>query len=183
MDKAISLKQLAANGRNAQKSTGPKTPQGLAVSKMNAVTHGIWSKEVLVRGLNIKESRSELEALFEEFRESLNPVGPVEAMLVDQIVTTQWRLRRVLRAESGEIALSVDDGQWKRGNSSQVELQMLYWDACGEPICHMKDSVIGNAILAGWLREVRARVEQEGELTEAAAKIPRHGKPNILSVE
>jgi hypothetical protein len=44
-----SLKQIAANQANAQKSTGRKTPQGRAVSKMNALKHGICSKEVLVR--------------------------------------------------------------------------------------------------------------------------------------
>ena len=44
MRKTMSLKQLAANRRNAQKSTGPKTPEGRAVSKMNALKHGILSK-------------------------------------------------------------------------------------------------------------------------------------------
>jgi hypothetical protein len=52
MPKTISLKQMEANRRNAQKSTGPKTPDGRAVSKMNALKHGILSKEVLARGLH-----------------------------------------------------------------------------------------------------------------------------------
>jgi hypothetical protein len=34
--KHLSAKQLEANKRNAQESTGPKTPEGMAVSKMNA---------------------------------------------------------------------------------------------------------------------------------------------------
>ena len=63
MKETTSSKQLAANQANAQKSTGPKTPEGRAVSKMNALKHGIFSKEVLVSGLNIKESRRELEEL------------------------------------------------------------------------------------------------------------------------
>ena len=37
--------------------------------------------------------------------------------------------------------------------------------------------------MAGWLRDVRARVEADGELTEAAVKIPFHGKPNRLAEE
>ena len=105
MQNTTSVKQIAANQANAQKSTGPKTPEGRAVSKMNALKHGIFSKEVLVRGLNIKESSRELEELYERFWQEYNPVGPVEEMLVDQIVTAHWRLRRALRAESGEIAL------------------------------------------------------------------------------
>ncbi len=96
MHKKMTPEQLDANRRNAEKSTGAKTPEGRAVSKMNALKHGILSKEVLVRGLNINESSRDLNALHERFWQDLNPVGPVEEMLVDQIVTTQWRLRRAL---------------------------------------------------------------------------------------
>jgi hypothetical protein len=45
MSKTMSPKQVVANQRNAQKSTGPKTANGRAVSKMNALKHGILSKE------------------------------------------------------------------------------------------------------------------------------------------
>ena len=99
MRKTMSLKQIAANRRNAQKSTGPQTPAGRAVSKMNAVKHGILSKEVLVRGMYIKENGREFAALHQRFWEALMPVGPMEEMLVDQIVTTHWRLRRALKAD------------------------------------------------------------------------------------
>jgi len=90
---------LTANRANAQKSTGPKTSEGKAASKLNAVKHGILSREVLVTG----EDHQELTALQEWFEEDLQPVGPMELMLVGQIVATHWRLRRVLAAESGEI--------------------------------------------------------------------------------
>ena len=33
--------QSAANRRNAQKSTGPRTPQGRAASRLNALKHGL----------------------------------------------------------------------------------------------------------------------------------------------
>jgi hypothetical protein len=182
MGKMISLRQLAANQLNAQKSTGPKTTEGRAVSKMNALKHGIFSKEVLVRGLNLKENSRELEALYERFWEDYDPVGPVQEMLVIQIVTLQWRLRRVLTAESGEIALSVDGGQWRRSRSNpRWEWMGLFPQ--GEPVCEMEESALGNSVVASWLHEVRARVEQDGELTEAAIKIPFFGKPNSLSRE
>lgn len=41
----------------------------------------------------------------------LQPVEPLEKMLVNQIVTARWRLRRALTAEVGEVALSVDGGK------------------------------------------------------------------------
>jgi hypothetical protein len=179
MRKTMSLKQLAANRCNAQKSTGPKTPEGRAVSKMNALKHGILSKEVLVRGLNIKESSRELSALYQRFWQDLNPVGPVEEILVDQIVTTHWRLRRALTAESGEIALSVDEGHWNRSRPD-LKLEVMRWELSGDPVHAMRDSAMGNSILAGWLRKLSERVEQEGELTEAAIK-SAFGQPTIYS--
>src|SRR5215216_5566750 len=94
-----SEERMAANRANAHKSTGPKTPEGKAAAKRNAVKHGILSREVLVSG----EDHQELTALQEWFEKDLQPVGPMEVMLMGQIVATHWRLRRVLAAESGEI--------------------------------------------------------------------------------
>ena len=179
MNKTTSPEQLDANRRNAQKSTGPKTPEGRAVSKMNALKHGILSKEVLVRGLNINESSRDLNALHDRFWQDLNPVGPVEEMLVDQIVTTHWRLRRALRAESGEIALSVDEGQGKRSRPNP-ELQAMAWKISGDTVWAMEGSTDGISILARWLHAFRERVEQDGELTEAAIK-SMFGEKNSLS--
>lgn len=186
MRKTMSLKQIAANRQNARKSTGPKTPAGRAVSSMNALKHGILSKEVLVRGLHRKESGHELAALHQRFWEDLNPVGVTEEMLVDQIVTAHWRLRRALTAESGEIALSVDEGHWKRSRGPHPTLQWSQWEAFGDPIPNMLDCSIGNSILETWLGEVRKVVEQEGELTAVAVQnLVEHfgGKPNGLTRE
>jgi hypothetical protein len=183
MRKTMSLKQIAANRRNAQKSTGPQTPAGRAVSKMNAFKHGILSKEVVVHGRCIMESDREFAALHQRLWEDLNPVGPLEEMLVDQIVTTHWRLRRALKAESGEIALSVDEGHWKRSRCNPY-LQWTEWEVFGDPIPKMHECSIGNGILERWLGELRKTVEQEGELTEAAIQnVIKHfgGKPNSLT--
>jgi len=181
MRKRMSLKQIAANRANARKSTGPRTPEGRAVSKMNAVKHGILSKEVLVRGLHRKESGRELAALHQRFWQELDPVGPVEEMLVDQIVTTHWRLRRTLTAESGEIALSVDGGQWQRRSQDPLLTTML-WDMSGDPAYAMRNSALGNRHMENQLKAVRASVEKEGELTETAIQsVMFHGKPYSLT--
>src|SRR4028119_1382113 len=39
-----------ANRRNALKSTGPKTPEGKSAVRLNAVRHGLLSKEVRLPG-------------------------------------------------------------------------------------------------------------------------------------
>jgi hypothetical protein len=168
MRKTMSLKQLAANRRNAQKSTGPKTPNGQAVSKMNALKHGILSKEVLVRGKHARENEREFYALQARFREHLKPVGPLEEMLVDRIVTAHWRLRRALKAESGHIALNVDNGHWRRSNYIPSVVSITPLGKLKDPYYEMTKSTLGNGILECELYKVRASVEKEGELTDAA---------------
>jgi hypothetical protein len=169
MRKTMTLKQLAANRQNAQKSSGPKTPEGRAVSKMNALKHGILSKEVLVRGFNRKESGRELAALHQRFWQELDPVGPVEEMLVDQIVTTHWRLRRALTAESGEIALSVDEGCWRRESHNPLTHLLAFppLPVSEGLVTKLERSVWGCRYLLHCLTAVRQAVERDGELTEA----------------
>jgi hypothetical protein len=181
MRKTMSLKQIAANRLNARKSTGPKTPEGRAVSKMNALKHGILSKEAVVHGRCIKESDREFAALHQRLWDELQPAGPLEEMLVDQIVTAHWRLRRALKAESGEIALSVDEGQWKR-RSHDPRITSLLWEMRGNPAYSMRNSALGNLLLENQLKAVRASVEKEGELTEAAIQsVIFRGKPYGLT--
>jgi hypothetical protein len=181
MSKRVTLKQLAANRANAQKSTGPHTANGKAVSKLNALKHGILSEQVLVRGVNFKESRHELAKLHQRFWDELKPVGPVEEMLVDQIVTARWRLRRALTAESGEIALSVDGGQWQR-QTRNLKLTTVMWEMEEEPALGMSNSAFGNSFMANQLRRVRAVVEAGDELTEAAVgEVRFRGKPYQLT--
>ena len=43
MSRKVSQKRLDANRRNAQKSTGPRTPEGKAKASANATTHGLSS--------------------------------------------------------------------------------------------------------------------------------------------
>ena len=45
--KPPSEKQLAANRRHAQLSTGPRTPEGKARSRWNALKHGVLAKALI----------------------------------------------------------------------------------------------------------------------------------------
>lgn len=101
-------KQLEANRRNAQQSTGPKTEQGKAIAKLNAVKHGILSDVVLITKGDGQERRDVYQRLYHGLRESFQPQGMMEEALVEQIVVYLWRKRRVLRYELGCIRQQLD---------------------------------------------------------------------------
>jgi hypothetical protein len=94
-----SQKQLTANRQNAQKSTGPTTTTGKAVVAMNALQHGLLSQHVCLPD----EEEAALIALGKKLRHALQPVGELELVLVDRIVTALWRLRRVVTMETDVI--------------------------------------------------------------------------------
>jgi hypothetical protein len=101
-------KQRAANRQNAQKSTGPKTDEGKAVAKLNAAKHGILSEAVVILKGDGQERKDAYLALHHGLREYFQPQGTMEDTLVEQIVVTLWRKRRVLRYELGCLRQQLD---------------------------------------------------------------------------
>ena len=95
-----SEKQAKANRENALNSTGPKTPEGKAAVRLNALKHGLLSRETLLPG----EDEEALRELGERLRDELQPLGELENLLVDRIIASYWRLRRLGRVEAGIFA-------------------------------------------------------------------------------
>jgi len=52
-------KQLITNRKNAQNSTGPRTPFGKRAASRNATRHGLYSRDTVINSANLKESQSE----------------------------------------------------------------------------------------------------------------------------
>ncbi len=91
-----SIKQVEANHKNALKSTGPKTLEGKAAVRLNALKHGLLSRQTLLPD----EDESALTELAESLLAELQPVGVLEDLLVDSITKDLWRLRRLGRVEA-----------------------------------------------------------------------------------
>ena len=83
-----SSKQIAANRRNAQMSTGPKSRRGKNNSRTNSLKHGLYSREVVVVTGYGKENIDEFRSLLRDLVDHYGPVGPLEELLVDNIATT-----------------------------------------------------------------------------------------------
>ena len=109
----ISQKQLEANRENA-KLGGVKTEEGKEISKYNALKHGILSREVLLEG----EDEGSLIELGKRIRAEIKPVGEVELVLTDRIISNIWRLRRLLEVERAVM-------EWKR---EEVIAHKYYFD-------------------------------------------------------
>ena len=91
--------QRKANRKNARSSTGPSTPEGKARSSQNATTHGLFARDVLLPDENPQEFFDSVAELEQE----LGAIGGFERRLVHHITCTEWRLRRLLRLETGSL--------------------------------------------------------------------------------
>jgi hypothetical protein len=90
------LRQIEANRRNAQKSAGPTSVTGKAVSSMNSLKTGIHAKTLVLPC----ENRAELEELVEECYQHYRPTTPGERSHVDDFIRSEWILRRLDNAET-----------------------------------------------------------------------------------
>src|SRR3954471_4314904 len=85
-----------ANRRNALHSTGPRSPRGKKVSSHNATSHGMFCHAMVLNGEDAKLFR----CLREQQLCDHKPQTLSELMLVDRIVATSWKLRRLQEAEA-----------------------------------------------------------------------------------
>lgn len=88
--------QLNANRLNAQRSTGPRTAEGKAASRFNALKYGIEARSLVLPG----EDPAALEALALEYHQQFDPFGPLEDYLVQTVVQADWNRRRYTRVEA-----------------------------------------------------------------------------------
>jgi hypothetical protein len=85
---------------------GPKTVEGRKRSAMNALRHGVLSDKMIVLQ---SEKQEYYDKLRREYYEELNPVGLMEAELVDEMIWAKWRQRRCIIAETATIDMQMDD--------------------------------------------------------------------------
>jgi hypothetical protein len=91
--------------RNGAKSRGPKTREGKSASALNAIRHGLRSRQIFVLQNERKDAWEQLLAVcIEAFR----PVTDYERELVEEIAAARWRLRRAWTVETGLFDVQMD---------------------------------------------------------------------------
>jgi hypothetical protein len=98
-----SQRKLESARTNGAKSRGPRTPEGRAKSAMNALVHGLFARQVVLSCEELADFHSLRESCIAE----LLPHTPVEAALVEQIVASAWRLKRIRGLETATLELEI----------------------------------------------------------------------------
>jgi hypothetical protein len=104
-----SLKQIAANRRNALKSTGPTTPEGKQRSRCNAVRHGLSAETVIAAF----EDADDYQAFEAAVTADYDAETAVERELVLRLASVLWRLRR---------ATSIETVLFERGCNAKTDI-------------------------------------------------------------
>lgn len=87
----VSQKRIDANRRNAQKSTGPKTPEGKLRSRRNSLIHGMASRGSVMPAVE----EQAVQARYAIFKNDLDPFDDFDRELVHIIATETVRVERI----------------------------------------------------------------------------------------
>jgi hypothetical protein len=129
----VSEKQLEANRRNAQRSTGPRTAEGKSNSSRNNLRHGLTGHISLLP----TEDREAHDAYCYDLIESFNPDTPIERQLAHSIAEDFWRLNRAVAIETNifalghqherrEVQLALADAKTFLAQANQFSLLTIY---------------------------------------------------------
>src|SRR5260370_12695982 len=89
----VSEARLAANRRNAQRSTGPKTEEGKQRSRANALKHGLCASVVVAEDAKLVQQRAS------DWFDALKPQNEYQSWMVDEIAIISLRIDRCERIE------------------------------------------------------------------------------------
>jgi hypothetical protein len=92
-----SFRQIEANRRNAQLSTGPVSEEGKKISRQNAVRHALTAETVI----DALEDAEDYAAFELAVTADYDAQSAVERELVLRLASLLWRLRRATAIESG----------------------------------------------------------------------------------
>ncbi len=93
--------RIAANRRNAQRSTGPRSVEGKRRSSANATTHGGYAQSTApITAGALAEDPEQVTALITGIITSLHPRDALELAHAQAIAQLYLRLERIARAET-----------------------------------------------------------------------------------
>jgi hypothetical protein len=159
--------------------TGPRTPEGKAISSQNATKHGCRSNKLVLR----HENPDEYEALFDKWWEQYQPQDHAEETLVEQLVNNHWLLKRAtLRVEEIEWENPLNPRLWTDSHHRKLALFTRYKTAA-ERAFHKSFRVVQMYFRDSTKAEVDAfkaetmRMKVEAEIARKGGVIKPDAKP------
>ena len=123
-------KQIAANRKNAQHGTGPKSAAGKAKSARNALKHGMTAQQIVLPNENPEEFQSRLA----EWNNYFQPENPAKAAVIERAVSSKWKLDRISRVEterlSEKVRHAVDQFDLDRFTEAETLGRRLVFEPC-----------------------------------------------------
>ncbi len=162
-----SLQQIEANRRNAQKSTGPRSVEGKAVSSLNALKLGIDSQSLLIRG----ESAKDLESLAARYYERFQPATPEECYYVDTLIRGDWQLRRLSKVDTSVWNYTMADA-WRLNENHPLG---HCFSLAGQKFLNIQRRI--DAAERSYQRALHELERLQTARREAAASEPDHSSP------
>ncbi len=156
----ISIRKIEANRRNAQRSTGPTTPEGKARVARNALKHGLLARDVIIVAGDGKENAAAFHRLLDELYEEYEPAGATEQLLVQNMAVNRWRKWRVLRAEMGAIRTPLDSVTAERARALADKVMSQEASAAG--YVQLSRSSAGIEVLLGGIDAIREQLSSAG---------------------
>jgi hypothetical protein len=114
----VSQARVEANRRNALLSTGPKTPEGKAISRANSLKHGLCSSMVNPEDAHAIMSRAR------DFFDTLRPQNHFHCFLVNEVALISFKIERSERMDRrvrDKIAIKAELG-WDDDKRIEAEL-------------------------------------------------------------
>ena len=99
----VSEARIAANRRNAKRSTGPTSPAGKAKVRCNALKHGLTGEGVALPG----EDQAEITQRYEDLSREMRPSTAESAILLKRFAFMSVRIERCERNDTAELSKKV----------------------------------------------------------------------------
>ena len=100
----MNLSKSESSRRNGAKSRGPITPEGRAKSSLNAISHGITAKTLILQN----EDPDQFLEMMNSYVEYFQPENQIQIDLVTDVVAARWRLRRTWSYETAMLDIEMD---------------------------------------------------------------------------
>lgn len=127
--------QIEANRLNAQKSTGPKTPEGKEAVAQNALKHGLLARRFFI-GPDQKHAFAKFR---DSIRNDLTPAGALQSALADRIADLAWRLRQSQTLYHGVVNVLAE--------KTKNHLDMLYQSPVFDTPQDGEDYLLASAVI------------------------------------